>query len=120
MELTLGLPLLLSVTVSVLLIITILAGLVHFWLGGYVSQISMLKADILVWKDITKAALENLEHSINANRDNAGKPPFTPIAPVVPEHSSPVTPRQEEMAEQQTMRARLTAATLDLGLPARE
>lgn len=42
------------------------------------------------------------------------------LAAVVPEHSSPTTERQQDVADQQTIRAKLVAASLSLGLPARE
>lgn len=52
-----------------------------------------------------------------AKRD--GKTIIPALAAVVPEHNSPTTQKQQEAAELQTMRAKLTAATLQLGLPPR-
>lgn len=48
-----------------------------------------------------------------------GEGAIPPLAPVVPEHSSPVTKEEQEAANLVTARASLTAAQLALGLPAR-
>lgn len=72
------------------------------------------------YKEIAAEAIIALEAKVNEERQAAGKKDFKKLAPVVAEHSSPVTPEQQNTAELQTMRARITAATLALGLPPRE
>jgi hypothetical protein len=72
------------------------------------------------YKEIANEAMAALERRVNENLHTAGKQPFTAIAPVVPEHNSPVSEKQQQTADLQTLRARLTAATLALGMPARE
>lgn len=72
------------------------------------------------YKEIAEEAVAAVEKTAREVFQTAGKRPVLSLAPVVPEHSSPVTPEQQETAELQTMRARVTAATLALGLPARE
>jgi hypothetical protein len=68
------------------------------------------------YKELAHEATKNLELAAAAS----GSPLPAPVAPVIPEHSSPSSQRQRDTAELQTMRARLVAATLHLGLPPRE
>lgn len=77
------------------------------------------KADRDSYKSMAIEAIENLEGAINRALEAKGKPRIRPLAAVIPEHSSPVTPGQEVTADISTMRARLVAATLIQGLPAR-
>jgi len=71
------------------------------------------------YKEMAHEALIALESRVNEKRRGVGQGPFPAVAPVVPEHNSPVSKRQQETADLQTMRARLTAATLALGLEPR-
>lgn len=77
-------------------------------------------ADLLAernsYRDMATEAIQKLEIAVNQERETAGDAPFVPLAPVVPEHSSPVTPLQAETAAIATLRSRLVAATLALGL----
>lgn len=73
------------------------------------------------WKQMTKEATSNLERAaiIYGPKADPKQVPIPLVAPVVAEHSSPVTPSQEATAEMATERAKLVAATLKLGLHAR-
>lgn len=66
---------------------------------------------------ITDSAVEGLEDLANAHLAKEGKKPFTAIAPVTPEHQSPVTASQQHDALYRTLKARVTAARLLLDLP---
>lgn len=72
------------------------------------------------YREMADEAIKNLEKAVNDGLKLSGRPPFAVVPPVVPEHSSPTTERQQDVADMQTMRARLVAATLALRLPARE
>lgn len=77
-----------------------------------------LQSDRDSYRQMADEAVSRLEDAV---RQSAGvTPPAPPLAAVVPEHNSPVTPEQQAEADRQTMRARLVASTLALGLPARE
>jgi len=67
-------------------------------------------------REMTEQAIGNLERAAAATQMAAGGPLVPPLAPVVPEHSSPITDQQRETAHIATMRARLVAANLALGL----
>lgn len=66
------------------------------------------------YKEIAADSVRALEQVANRIRGEQGMPPLTIIAPVVPEHSSPVSEMQKEVAELQTLRARCVAATLSI------
>ncbi len=83
-------------------------------------QINDLISERNSYREMAAEAVAAVESNVNELRTLRGQPRFVPIAPVVPEHNSPVTPAQQDTADLQTIRARLTAATLALGLPARE
>jgi len=87
---------------------------------SYKSRIASVESEAKSWKEMYAEAIDVVESKVNEKRADSGKQPFTVIAPIVPEHSSPVTEEQQKTADLQTARARLTAATLALGLPARE
>lgn len=72
------------------------------------------------YKEIAEEAVAMAELRVNRERRASGYESTRVVAPVVPEHSSPVTTEQQKTADLQTLRARVTAATLALGLPARE
>ena len=71
------------------------------------------------YKEIATEAVSAMEVGVNAKRAGRGFGPTPHVPAVVPEHNSPTTRKQQDTADLQTMRARLTAATLELGLPAR-
>jgi hypothetical protein len=73
-------------------------------------------ADQASYRQIAEEAVANLETMTNATRAAEGQPSLTVLAPVVPEHQSPTTPRQQAAADVATMRARLVAASLGLGI----
>lgn len=81
-------------------------------------------ADVLAeqasYQQIALEAVQNLEAVTNTARREHGEPPLVILAPVVAEHQSPTTDRQQATAEVATLRARLVAATLTLGLPPRD
>jgi hypothetical protein len=76
-------------------------------------------ADHESYRQIADEAVAGLEEATNRARAAKGEPPLMTLAAVVPEHSSPTTTRQQEIAATATLRARLVAATLALGLPVR-
>lgn len=70
------------------------------------------------WRDMADTAVSNLQ--IVADRAKVARgESLTPIANVVPEHSSPVTIEQQITADIATLRAQLVKVTLELDLPAR-
>lgn len=83
------------------------------------TRIQQLEAEVLSYKEIAKEAVGGMEAVADRHAKALGKQRVAPLAPVVPEHSSPTTMAQQAIAELQTTRARLVAATLELGLPAR-
>jgi len=72
------------------------------------------------YREMAEEAIDDLEKAANRKLRAEGKAHFTKVADVVPEHSSPVSQKQQETADLATMRARLVAATLELGLAPRE
>jgi crotonobetainyl-CoA:carnitine CoA-transferase CaiB-like acyl-CoA transferase len=76
-------------------------------------------AEKAVWKAMALEGAANLERATNAKLATEGKPAIVPIAPVVGERQSPMTPKQRETAEMATVRARLTRAALEINTPAR-
>jgi hypothetical protein len=94
-------------------------------LGGVIT---FLHRSLMAAKDeqiksltgIATEAVENLEQAARNKLAAEGKPPYVPVAPVVAEHASPTTKRQQATADLQTLRARAVAAALNLGLPARK
>lgn len=72
------------------------------------------------YREIAEEALEVTEREVNTKRVSEGKRPFVSMADVVPERSSPVTKEQQESADLQTVRARITAVKVALELPPRE
>ena len=101
----------------------LLASEVMDWMAER-KQIRLLITDqagaLNVYKAMAEEAVANLEASAAVHSAYA---PIPPLAAVLPEHSSPTTAQQRETAEIATMRARLVAANLALGLepePAKE
>lgn len=86
----------------------------------YDAQITDLKDQRKSYQEIADESTRALEYKVNELRGKKGKPPTLKVAPIVPEHSSPVSETQQATADLQTIRARLTAAVLELGLPARK
>lgn len=78
-------------------------------IANYESQIKSLN-------EIASTAVAHLEGAANMARKKDGRANFKPLAPVKAEHSSPVTKAQQRTADLATVRARLTAAVLDIGL----
>lgn len=72
------------------------------------------------YKEIGAEAVAHLRTVALKKLEDEGKVPPAAIADVVPEHSSPTTQKQADVAELQTMRAQLVASTLALDLPPRE
>ena len=66
------------------------------------------------YKGIANESVRTMEDLANRVRTEQGKPAFTAIAAVVPEHSSPPSEAQKQAAELQTLRARIVAATLNI------
>lgn len=60
-----------------------------------------------------------LETLANRKRHGEGVGPLPVVAPVIPEHNSPITVLQQDAANLATLRARLVVVTDALGLPPR-
>lgn len=88
--------------------------------ASYDARLAAVTTERDNWKQGMREAVSNLRHAANEKRVRSGKEPYEELEPVVPEHSSPATKEQREVAELQTVRAALVAATKDLGLPPRE
>lgn len=84
------------------------------------SRIKDLEGQKKSYKEMAEEAIEVSEREVNAKRSSEGKKPFPPIANVVAEHHSPVTIEQQEAADLQTARARITAVKVALDLPPRQ
>jgi len=72
------------------------------------------------YQEIAHEAVTSLEASVNELRLVNGLQPFKVVAPVVPEHNSPVTEVQQDVADLQSLRARVTAASLFLKIAPRD
>lgn len=83
----------------------------------YESQILDKDNTIKTYKEMTSRAIGSLEVKANEILTGRGESPFTPLAAVVPRHNSPVTQRQQDDADLQTLKARAAAASLVLGIP---
>lgn len=112
-----------TVTTEAMTIIGVVVGAlvaaITFLFRGWIAA---LQADRDSWKHMAEEGVEDLEKVAKRERARNGHGPVKkaiPVAAVVPEASSPPTKQQKETAEVQTMRARLVAAKLDLGLPKR-
>jgi hypothetical protein len=111
-----------SMAVITVLLTSVTGALVVVWkllLAAKESQIARLDADLASWKQMALESQDVLDVLRNRERVKAGKPPMPALAPVVPESSSPPTKEQIAAGEVATARARLTAATLEFGLPVR-
>lgn len=86
----------------------------------FIRQLNEKENETKSYKEISIEVTRHIETLANAKRAAEGKPPFKPVAPVVAEHSSPMTDEQKRAAELQTIRAQVVAASLILDLPARE
>lgn len=84
------------------------------------QRTATLRSDLEDWRGIAAVAVENLRIAAESARTARGEESLPTVAPVIPEHQSPVTPEQKATAEKATARASLTASTLALGLPARD
>jgi hypothetical protein len=84
------------------------------------AQFASVMRDRDAYRTLGNQAVQAIESTVNVERNKQGKPPFDQVAPVVPEHHSPVTQEQQDAADFATTRARLTAATLNLGMPVLE
>jgi hypothetical protein len=77
------------------------------------------KAERDNYRSVANDAVRIMQAAMAKQREAQGEPPIKVIAPVLPEHQSPVTPAEQETAHQATLRAAVTAAALELGVPAR-
>jgi len=84
------------------------------------KELANLKSDRDSWREMAEELGVNIEKAVNRHRAAKGLEPFVAMEPIVPEHSSPVSAQQQQTADIGTMRARLVAATKELGLEPRE
>lgn len=73
-----------------------------------------LKADRDNYRRMATQAILAMEAKVNSERERQGMPAFDPLAAVRPEHNSPPSEQQRQDAEFAEMRARVTAAALEL------
>lgn len=78
------------------------------------AQLQEEKAHRQAYQDVAEEAVSILSDRVAAHLLETGQDPVTEVAPVIPEHSSPVTKKQADTALFATLRARLTAAKLAL------
>lgn len=71
------------------------------------------------YESIGIEAVRALEMKVRRDMIKDGKTPLAPVVAVVGEHNSEMTPNQRATADLATLRARVTAAKLAAGLPAR-
>lgn len=84
------------------------------------EHITMLNSRVASLESILDASLFANDKLLSTKLVQEGNQPITSIAPVVPEHSSPITPAQAATAKIATYRARVVAIYLAAGLPAAE
>jgi len=84
------------------------------------DQVKSMQSQRDSYREMADEAIKNLETIRSERQIGTGMPSPSIVAAVVPEHNSPTTQTQQDSADLQTMRARLVAATLSLGLPARK
>jgi hypothetical protein len=77
-------------------------------------QVLDITADRNSYRQIAEEAMRQLDRARNQVREARGQAPFTTLAAVQAEHSSPVTAQQVETAHIATLRARLMASILDI------
>jgi len=111
-----------TVAISGLLIALASAIGVLFWQyqKAVDARISSLVNRVNSYEQISERALTVLTVQAEAKLATEGKTLPAALAPVVPEHRSPMTGEQRDVAKLATARARLTALELALGVPARE
>lgn len=73
-------------------------------------------AQIASYKSILQAALFAGDKATNELMALKGLPMPAPLAPILPEHQSPVTPKQADTAHIATERARVVAQYVALGI----
>lgn len=106
-----------------------------FWVSLFAGIPGMIAALAAAWVAIREIALRKTAESKAKSYEEIGteavghleslapkkaQKPVKPLARVVPEHNSPTSMSQKDVADLQTLRARLVAATLELGLPPRQ
>jgi len=79
------------------------------------SQLAEERTQRKAYQDIAEDAVDVLDRRATVHVEETGQPPVVPVAPVLPEHSSPVSDKQLAASEFATTRAKLTAAKLALG-----
>jgi hypothetical protein len=100
-------------------------GVIAAMVAGYIAVIksnlaARERSRAQSFREISHEAVAAVETVAKMTSVNPDVPLVPAIAAVVPEHNSPTTVKQVEDAELQTLRARLVAATLATGLPARK
>ncbi len=96
---------------------TAIGVLFRLGIAHYDAQLIEIRADRDYWRKYAHDATDKLERIVNIRRAEVGGPPFEVIAPIVAEHFSPTTNKQQTAADQGTLKARLVAVTKELGLP---
>lgn len=71
------------------------------------------------YQEIATEAVKSATETTNYYRHQEGKPPLIAVAPVIPESHSPPSPKQQEDAKIQSLRAEMAAIKIVTGQPAR-
>ena len=101
-------------------LVTAIVFLFFMVLKGYQDALTEEKADTASWKQMAVEAMGNLENATVKIRELTGAPQPPALIAVIPERSSPPTEKQVATADIATMRARLVAANLNMGLEEKE
>jgi hypothetical protein len=88
--------------------------------AAHAREVNALTLDRNTYRAMAEETSEKLLKLANERRRERGLAALPPPPPVVPESHSPPTPEQEERALQATVRAMITLASAELGLPPRE
>lgn len=83
------------------------------------SALADAKATAENYKSVANDAVRIMQAALVKQKEAEGQVGVRQLAPVQPEHQSPVTPAEAVTAHQATLRAAVTAGALQLGVPPR-
>ncbi len=100
-------------------VVTALVAVFKLLMSARDSQLADRTAERDNYRSVAADAVRMMEAAVTKQRAAEGLPPIKPLAAVLPEHQSPVSEAEETTAHQATLRAAVTAAGLELGVPSR-
>jgi len=100
-------------------LVTAVLGLHRLLIAAKDERIKDAESQRDIYLGMLREAIAIVESMAQTRARESGLKVPDPLAPVIPEHSSPASARQRQTAEMATLRARLVAASLLLGLPPR-